>query len=257
MCDLWQNTLEETVPAGAIPDQIRKALASLPPARRLKLYNSGSFFDSKAIPTEDHAAIAEIASSFERVVVESHPALVGDACFRFANLLGDNRLEVALGLETAHPDVLARLNKGMTAEDFGRAARRLVARGIAARAFVLVGLPFLSPDESRAWCRKSLMFAFDAGARVVSLIPTRAGNGALDALADSGDFAPPTLSLLEACLSDGIGLARGHVFADLWDLERLADCQACFPKRVERLRRMNLTQDAAPPVPCASCGGPA
>ena len=256
MCDLWQNTLEETVPAGTIPEQIRKALASLPFARRLKLYNAGSFFDPRAIPPEDHASIAQLAAPYERVVVESHPALVGEACFEFAGRLGESRLEVAMGLETAHPEVLAKLNKGMTVEDFRCAARALLERGIALRAFVLVGLPYLSRAESREWCGKSVRLAFDAGARVVSLIPTRAGNGALEALAAAGDFTLPTLSLLEACLADALVLAGGRAFADLWDLERLADCADCFSKRVERLRRMNLTQDVAPPVSCSSCGGP-
>lgn len=257
MCDLWKNTLEETVPAGAIPEQIRRALADLPPSRRVKLYNAGSFFDPKAVPPEDHAAIAELVAPFECVIVESHPALVGEASFRFASLLGEGRLEVAMGLETAHPEILERLNKGMTAGDFARAARALVSRGIAVRAFVLVGLPYLNSAESRTWCRKSVSFAFDAGSRVVSLIPTRTGNGVLDALIASGDFVLPTLSLLEACLSDGISLSRGRVFADLWDLKQLAACPDCFRARAERLSRMNLSQKIAAPVACPTCRGQA
>src|SRR4051794_28404399 len=42
MCDLWRNTLQETVPDGAIAAQVRHALDNLPsfPAQRshLKLY---------------------------------------------------------------------------------------------------------------------------------------------------------------------------------------------------------------------------
>ncbi len=59
MCDLWRNTLTETVPRGAIPQQIDYALAQLPAARQIKLYNSGSFFDKQAIPPEDYEAIAD------------------------------------------------------------------------------------------------------------------------------------------------------------------------------------------------------
>src|SRR5436190_23154726 len=59
MCDLWRNTLTESVPTGAIPAQIDFALTRLPPARQLKLYNSGSFFDPRAIPPEDLPAVAE------------------------------------------------------------------------------------------------------------------------------------------------------------------------------------------------------
>src|SRR5262245_65113141 len=50
MCDLWKNTLIESVPTGSIPAQIEFALARLPPARQIKLYNSGSFFDARAVP---------------------------------------------------------------------------------------------------------------------------------------------------------------------------------------------------------------
>src|SRR5277367_4890983 len=75
MCDLWRNTLTESVPIGAIPDQIDYALARLSNARQIKLYNSGSFFDRRAIPPEDFPAIADRVKSFERLIVESHPAL--------------------------------------------------------------------------------------------------------------------------------------------------------------------------------------
>src|SRR5690625_3594082 len=50
MCDLWRNTLDRPTPKGAIPRQIEKALASLPEADIVKLYNSGNFFDRRAIP---------------------------------------------------------------------------------------------------------------------------------------------------------------------------------------------------------------
>src|SRR5262249_13617703 len=123
-CDLWKNTTGETVPRAVIPAQIRRSLAELPPARRVKLYNSGSFFDHRAIPREDHAEIAALLAGFERVIVESHPALVGESCRSFRCLL-DGNLEVALGLETVHPSVLERLNKRMTIDDFRRAAERL------------------------------------------------------------------------------------------------------------------------------------
>lgn len=254
MCDLWRHTLEEGVPVGAIPTQIREALGRLPPARRIKLYNAGSFFDPKAIPPTDHEPIAALLDRFERVVVECHPALVGESCFRFHDLL-DGRLEVALGLETVHPAVLPRLNKGMTLEQFRRAAETLGRYAIPLRSFVLVGLPFVSPAESVEWCDRSVEFAFDCGSSVVSLIPTRPGNGALDALADAGDFLPPTLGMLEETVARGVALRRGRVFADLWDLERLKACADCFDVRASRLRKMNLEQRVAPPVPCSVCGG--
>ena len=261
MCDLWRNTLTERVPAGAIPAQIDYALARLPPARQLKLYNSGSFFDPSAIPTADYPAVAERARRFERVVVECHPALVGKACLRFRDLLLDGgsnnpttQLEVAMGLETAHPEVLARLNKRMTLKQFSRAAQFLRSHDIDLRVFILVKPPFLNEAEAGDWAERSLDFAFDRGAAVAALIPTRPGNGALEALTGRGQFSPPKLSSVEKAAAYGIALRRGRVFADLWDLEKFSECGACFPARLERLREMNLTQSVKPPIKCASCG---
>ena len=253
MCDLWRNTLTQTVPAGAIPAQIDYAIERLPAARQIKLYNSGSFFDRLAIPPGDYEPIAARLNSFERVIVESHPALVGPDCLRFCDLL-DGRMEVAMGLETAHPEVLSRLNKRMTLDQFSRAAAELRVHDIALRVFILVKPPFLDESEALDWAARSLDFAFDCGAGVAVLIPTRAGNGALDALAERGQFSPPRLATLEDAMAYGLGLRRGRVFADLWDLERFADCRSCFGARAARLHAMNLQQTILPPVTCESCG---
>ncbi len=290
MCDLWRNTLTESVPPGAIPAQIDYALAELAvrrrppgagpePIQRLKLYNSGSFFDPRAIPIADYPAIAGRARPFDQVIVECHPALVGDAALRFRDLLdgftresqsspqthppsdaalrrkSGARLEVAIGLETVEPRVLDRLNKRMTLADFARAARFLDEHGIALRAFVLVKPPFLDEAAGLEWAKRSIDFAFNEGAAVVSLIPTRSGNGALDALAATGDFAPPRLATLEAALGYGVAQNRGRVFADEWDLEKFSTCALCFPARQDRLRRINQRQELPPPVGCPICGG--
>jgi archaeosine synthase beta-subunit len=252
MCDLWKNTLEEAVPRGAIASQIREALAGLPPARGVKLYNAGSFFDPNAIPIEDHAEIAEAVRPFERVIVEAHPALVGEACLRFRDRIA-GRLEVALGLETVHPDVLPRLNKRMTLERFAEAASFLREAEIAVRVFVLAGLPFLDEEEGLEAARRSIAWAFDQGASVVSVIPTRSGNGSLDALAAHGEFAELSLSMLEDAVAFGLALRRGRVFADLWDLERFRRCEACFPSRAARLAAMNRRQRPLPRTPCPAC----
>lgn len=259
MCDLWKNTLAETVPAGAIPTQIEYALARLPAARHIKLYNSGSFFDPRAIPLADYSPIAERLAPFEHVIVESHPALIGESCLRFQDLLSgrlpSGRLEVAMGLETVHPTVLPRLNKQMTLEQFRDAADLLRSNGIDLRVFILVKPPFLREDEALDWAKRSLDFAFQCGASVATLIPTRAGNGAMEALALDGDFAPPAIATLEASLEYGLGLRKARVFADLWDLRRFSQCDICYEARAARLHRMNLDQTIPERPVCAECGG--
>ena len=176
MCDLWKNTLTYSVPPGAIPAQIDFALKhialsphSSPPfptrssqsgecgrrgpqdhapenLQQVKLYNSGSFFDAAAIPVADYSAIARRLSFADRVIVESHPRLIGEKVSRFRDLLRGS-LEVAMGLETVHPEILPRLNKRFELEHFARAAEFLRQESIALRAFVLLRTPFMNEDD--------------------------------------------------------------------------------------------------------------
>ena len=248
MCDLWRNTLSETVPVGAIPAQIDHALLNLRPARQLKLYNSGSFFDPQAIPPADYGAIAQRANPFERVIVENHPALTGDACLHFRDSIS-GKLEIAMGLETTHPQVLAALNKRMTLDQFSTAANFLRRNGIDLRVFILVQPPLMPAGEALAWAARSLEFAMELGATAATLIPTRAGNGAMEALM----FTPPALETLESAMEFGLHLKGGRVFADLWELR--ASCVHCHAQRTARLRQMNLQQVVLDRITCTHCGG--
>jgi radical SAM enzyme (TIGR01210 family) len=190
--------------------------------------------------------IAELCRPFARVIVECHPTLVRPAVFAFRDQIRPAQLEVALGLETAHPETLAKLNKGITPDDFARAAGLLRNGDVDIRAFVLVRPPFLEPATGLDWVFRSLEFAFAAGASVISLIPTRLGNGALEALAAAGQFVPPTLAELEAALEFGLRLGRGRVFADLWELDRWAASETNFTARRNRLAEMNRRQVVLP-----------
>jgi 3-methyladenine DNA glycosylase/8-oxoguanine DNA glycosylase len=183
------------------------------------------------------------------------PALAGSDRLEAGHQTSEHaqRLEVAMGLEIAHPEILEKLNKRMSLDQFRRAADFLRAHEIGLRVFVLVQPPFVDEAGAMHWARRSIDFAFECGATVVSLIPTRLGNGALEALVLRGEFSPPKISTLESALDFGIGLQRGRVFADLWDLERFSDCPACFEPRRARLHQMNLAQVVRSPVECERC----
>jgi radical SAM enzyme (TIGR01210 family) len=248
MCDLWVNTLDDEVPPGAIAEQVRTALRELPPARQIKLYNAGSFFDPQAIPPDEDHSIAQLLEPFDRVIVEAHPAYLrgpyAARCLAFRERLRGT-LEVAIGLETAHPEVLARLNKRMTLDDFRTASTFLRTNGIDVRAFILLQPPFMTAADAVEWGCRSVDVALDAGAGVCSVIPTRGGNGAMEFIG----AVPPALTALESVVEYGVTLGTGRVFADLWDVQRFYTCR-CSPARAARLRTMNETQRIATPVIC-------
>jgi len=258
MCDLWKDTTRRSVPKGAIPRQVEFAVRQWSDSGNLpvqvKLYNSGSFFDPAAIPPADYAPVARRIAFARHVVVESHPLLIGDRVRVLRDLLAGS-LEVALGLETAHPEVLHRLNKKFDLGQFARAAEFLAAERIALRAFLLVNPPFMNEQEGAEWVVKSAEYAFDCGAAAVTLIPTRTGNGAMERLRESGEFVPPTLATLETAQRGVLALGRGRVFADTWALEPFSTCPDCFTARRERMETINWTQRDMPPIRCEVCGG--
>ncbi len=251
MCDLWRHTLNEPTPKGAIPAQIEFALDHLPKADVIKLYNSGNFFDGKAIPKSDYGTIIKLVDGYEHVIVENHPKLIGDFIPGFKDQLSGT-FEIAMGLESIHPEVLPKLNKQITKENFLDATRFLVKNDISVRAFILLNPPFLIDEqENIEWCLKSVDFAFESGVSACSIIPTRDGNGIMEELKKSGEYVPPTLSALEDVYNRSLKLNKGRVFCDLWDLEKFSDCEVCFQKRKERLHQMNIKQKVLPDIQCA------
>ena len=247
MCDLWKNTTDISIPAGAIPEQIDWAIKQMPDVKHLKLYNSGSFFDERAIPEEDYKEIAALLEKFETIIVESHPKLINDKCLKFRDMLSPE-LHIALGLETVHS--LISLNKQMTLEDFSNSVAFLTEHEIQSRAFILLRPPLLSESEGIYWAERSIDFAFSSGVECCTIIPVRAGNGAMDFLMQKGDFNLPDIRSLETVLEYGIGLKSGRVFADVWDLGLFSKCNKCVEKRTARLIEMNLSQEIFPVVEC-------
>ncbi len=254
-CDLWRRTLDGPTPRGAVPRQLETVLrdtGAVPAGCGIKLYNASNFFDARAVPPEDDTAIAALLRPFDRVTVECHPRLVGRRCLEFADRI-PGRLDVAMGLETADPAALVRLDKGMTIEDFDRAAARLARSNIGMRAFVLLPPPFVPSVGAVEAALDAARHAVDQGAAHVTLIPTRDGNGALDALRARGLWTPPTRELIEEAMEGCAGISAAVATVDLWDIDRVLPCRRCRASRIARLRRFNLTGDPGPPVRCPGC----
>ena len=213
MCDLWKNTLDYRVEPGMITTQVKDALESLPEAKHLKLYNAGSFFDRQSISKQDTFEIADELQwrAYETLIVEAHPKLVGTPCFEYAEYL-ELQLDVAIGLETVDPNVLPRLNKNMTLDDFERATTELLEHDIFVRAFILLRTPWQTEEEGIFWAKESIDFAHSIGVECCSVIPTRPSpeNGTVE-------FFAPLLESLDEVVAYGVSKNKGRVFGDTWD----------------------------------------
>ena len=253
-CDLWRWTIDGPTPSGALTTQLDGVLKALagPIPDRLKLYNASNFFDQRAVPTEDLVGIGALSAPFAAVTVESHANTIGPKTIAFAREI-PGRLEVAVGLETIHPVAAAQLNKRLDLARFDWAARFLAENGIDLRVFVLLGAPHVPDKESVAWTVRTVEYAVERGASVVSIIPVRGGNGEMERLRALGHFTLSTVSQLEETLDLCLQFTGAVVTADLWDVERLAACEHCRARRVERMRRLNATASAESPIACGNC----
>jgi hypothetical protein len=249
MCDLWKNTTDETIPPGAISEQIEWALERMPGIKQIKLYNSGSFFDPRAIREDEYGKIALLLSGMKRVIVESHPVFINERCLAFRDMLKPD-LEIAIGLETVNEDVLKKINKKMTPDSFRTAVNFLSVNGISTRAFILLKPPFMTESEGIYQAERSVDFAFGAGAGCCVIIPVRSGNGAMDFLVSKNLFSPPDIRSLEEVIEYGIKLKHGRVFADTWNLGLFSSCNICMEKRISRLTEMNMYQRIPGAVEC-------
>jgi uncharacterized Fe-S cluster-containing MiaB family protein len=200
------------------------------------------------------SAIAALATLFTGVTVESHVNTIGPSTVAFARQL-TGRLEVAVGLETVHPVAAKELNKRLDLARFDRTARLLAENGIDLRVFVLLGTPHVPLEEGVEWTTRSVRYAAECGASVVSIIPVRGGNGEMERLEALGLFTPPTLSQVEDAIDSCLGFPSTVVTVDLWDIDRLAACLTCREARIARLGRINLTGRAEARIDCAACAG--
>ncbi|MCL6523555.1 MAG: hypothetical protein K6T34_02735 [Thermoflavifilum sp.] len=252
-CDLWKHTIEGNVQPGAIPQQIQYALLRLPAAQVIKLYNNGNFFDRYAVPPVDYPQIARLLTTYERVIVENHPALCGPLCVEFQQQIG-SQLEIAMGLETIHPQVLPRLNKRFTLSVFQKAAHFLREHEIDIRVFILLNPPFITdPDQSIHWALKSIDFAFTQGATCCTIIPVRATTFEMQDLQRRGLYVPATIDMLEEVQEKALAEGFRRVFIDTWDVENVSTCPHCFVERKHRLERINLYQQLEPRIHCVHC----
>jgi radical SAM enzyme (TIGR01210 family) len=249
MCDLWKNTIDYTLPEGKVSGQIEWVLNQAPAVKHVKLYNSGSFFDPGAIPFREHQRIGALLNGFQTVIVESHPAFIGEKCLEFRDATGAD-LQVAIGLECVNTKILEKLNKRMTLDDFTESVNFLLHNDIFTRAFILLRPPFLTEPEGIFWAERSIDFAFDAGAECCVIIPVRGGIGAMEKLAERSLFSPPEIRSLEKVLEYGIEKQAGRVFADTWDLKLFSMCDLCHTARTNRIAEMNLLQRILPEVIC-------
>ncbi len=119
----------------------------------VKIYTSGSLFDTSEVPVRARDALAEMVRG-KIVIAETRPEYVSDdhlSAFLSAIDSGahDTPLYVAVGVETSNDMVREKcINKGFSWDDFVKAAARARSSGAGVKAYLLAKPPFLTEREA-------------------------------------------------------------------------------------------------------------
>ena len=119
----------------------------------VKVYTSGSFFDSVEVPRPAWEALGKLVRG-KVVIAETRPEfVVSDRISSFLETIDDGSrtipLYVAMGLETSSDSIREKcINKGFSWKDFLRAAETARSAGAGVKAYLLAKPPFLTEREA-------------------------------------------------------------------------------------------------------------
>lgn len=168
-------------------------------AEQLVIYNGGSFLNDKEIPRKTQVAIMKFVKkhpTIKKILVETRAEFVNqEKLALYKALLGDKKLEIALGLESADDEVRNKcLKKGLTKQTFEQAINLCQKYKAETFAYVFLKPPCLNEKEAIQDAINSIDYCFRVGVDEVSLsCAFIQENTLLHKLFQEGTFIPPNL----------------------------------------------------------------
>jgi hypothetical protein len=167
---------------------------------QLVIYNGGSFLSDKEIPPKTQLAILDFVknhATLQKIVVESRAEFATEQKLTaYKKAIGDKKLEIAFGLESANDTVRNHyLKKGMTKQTFENAVTLCKAEGVEVFAYVFLKAHCLTEEGAIQDAIESIEYCFEKGVDEVSLSCAFVQVGTLlHRLWQDGKYQPPLLS---------------------------------------------------------------
>jgi archaeosine synthase beta-subunit len=195
MCGYSKDTLGRSATPRELAHQLEEALERYRGEPYVKVYTSGSFLDDREVDAESRrAVVGAFSGRARRFLFETLPEFATpSALLPLADAFA-GELEVALGLETTDPVVLARyVHKSTGPREYLEAADRIRALGLRSKAYLLLKPPYLTEGEAIDDVVRSVAEAarhFDT----LSVNPVHIQNGTVvEWLYHRGRYRPPWL----------------------------------------------------------------
>ncbi len=249
MCGYAKDTLGRSASPAELEEQLRRALARYRDEPYVKVYTSGSFLDDREVDAESRAEIVRAFSGrARRFLFETLPEFVTDGTLGPLADAFAGELEVALGLESTDPTVLGRyVHKSAAPEEYLAAGDRVRARGLRAKAYLLLKPPYLTESEAVDDVVRSVGEAaphFDA----LSVNPVHIQNGTVvEWLYHRHRYRPPWLWSVVDALRRGAerrGASRLVSFPTAGGLARGPhNCGECDARVLAAIQEASLRQE--------------
>jgi archaeosine synthase beta-subunit len=249
MCGYSKDTLGRSATPNELANQLAEALDRYRGEPYVKVYTSGSFLDDREVDAESRRAIVGAFSGrarrflFETLPEFANPSVLSPLVESFAG-----ELEVALGLETTDPTVLARyVHKSTGPREYLEAADRIRGLGLRTKAYLLLKPPYLTEAEAVEDVVRSVAEAaphFDT----LSVNPVHIQNGTVvEWLYHRGRYRPPWLWSVVEALRAGAeqrGGSRLVSFPTAGGLPRGPhNCRSCDARVLDAIEEVSLSQE--------------
>ncbi|MGA8302829.1 MAG: archaeosine biosynthesis radical SAM protein RaSEA [Thermoplasmata archaeon] len=252
MCGYAKDTLGRSATPDELAEQTDRALARYRGEPYVKIYTSGSFLDDREV---DAGSRERLVSAFSgkarRLLFETLPEFATPEALVPLRSAFTGEVEVALGLESTDPTVLARyVHKNAPPSEYLAAAARVRGLGLRAKAYLLLKPPYLTEEESIEDVVRSVEEAapaFDA----LSINPVHIQNGTVvEWLYHRGRYRPPWLWSVVEVLARGAerrGTSRLVSFPTAGGLARGPhNCGECDAQVLAAIEEASLSQSFEP-----------
>jgi len=175
----------------------KDTVSSLGQVSYLKIFTSGSFFDSREVSDELMSSVVQTVNDagIFQLQVESRPEYVkADGLASVVDMLNP-KLEVGIGLETSSDIVREKcVNKGFTFADYEKAVQICNSLDVLVKTYLLLKPPFMLEREVISDAVKSALDAERVGSSKISINPMNIQNMTLvELLWKRGEYRPPWL----------------------------------------------------------------
>jgi len=235
---------KETYNAGEreIMRQVEEAMEKYEGEELVKIFTSGSFLDEREIPIRIQKYILRKFEGAEKIIIESRPEFIKNL-----SLLEDERLEVAMGLESANNKVLEySINKGFTFEQWMKGAEEVKERGLSLKVYILIKPPFMTEKDAIRDAVESVEKIKDV-ADTISFNPVAIhGKTMVEYLWRRNLYRPPWLWSVVDVIKQAGEIFRGVVKCDVvagGKARGAHNCGQCDRDFLTAIREFSLSQD--------------